>query len=100
MLEQLVLLRVCNITWINFSSPFCLQYLGSTHVKELKGTESTMKSIQKLKKTPSDGTKVPKIILSVSYKGVKFMDYNTQVRQCFLLLFCDYENYGSFVMGL
>lgn len=59
-----------------------LQYLGSTHVKELKGTESTMKSIQKLKKTPSDGTKVPKIILSVSFRGVKFMEYNTQVRMC------------------
>ena len=42
-----------------------------------------MKSIQKLKKTPSDGTKVPKIILSVSFRGVKFMEYNTQVRKTF-----------------
>lgn len=73
--------------WFNFSFPLCGQYLGSTHVKELKGTESTMKSIQKLKKTSSDGTKVPKIILSVSYKGVKFMDCNTQVSQCFCILF-------------
>lgn len=67
---------------VSNSVQYIAQYLGSTHVKELKGTESTMKSIQKLKKTSSDGAKVPKIILSVSYKGVKFMDSNTQTLVC------------------
>lgn len=67
---------------VSASVQYIAQYLGSTHVKELKGTESTMKSIQKLKKTPSDGTKVPKIILSVSFRGVKFMNCNTQTLVC------------------
>lgn len=67
---------------VSASVQYIAQYLGSTHVKELKGTESTMKSIQKLKKTPTDGTKVPKIILSVSFRGVKFMEYNTQTLVC------------------
>ncbi|XP_045113553.1 ankyrin repeat and SAM domain-containing protein 1A-like isoform X12 [Portunus trituberculatus] len=67
---------------VSASVQYIAQYLGSTHVKELKGTESTMRSIQKLKKTPTDGTKVPKIILSVSFRGVKFMEYNTQTLVC------------------
>ncbi|KAG0725591.1 Ankyrin repeat and sterile alpha motif domain-containing protein 1B [Chionoecetes opilio] len=67
---------------VSASVQYIAQYLGSTHVKELKGTESTMKSIQKLKKTSSDGIKVPKIILSVSFRGVKFMDCNTQTLIC------------------
>ncbi|CAL4077916.1 unnamed protein product, partial [Meganyctiphanes norvegica] len=64
------------------SVQYVAQYLGSTHVKELKGTESTMKSIQKLKKSTAEGAKVPRIILSVSYKGVKFIDAVTQSLVC------------------
>lgn len=61
--------------------PFYLQYLGSTHVKELKGTESTIKSIEKLRKSTADGAKVPNILLAVSYLGVRFIDAVTQVSQ-------------------
>lgn len=70
------------------------QYLGSTVVKELRGTESTRKSIQKLKKgeraSLNEGTagfnnshhnvKRP-LYISISYCGVKFIDINTQVNQ-------------------
>ncbi|KAK8744166.1 hypothetical protein OTU49_001029 [Cherax quadricarinatus] len=67
---------------VSASVQYVAQYLGSTHVKELKGTESTMKSIQKLKKSTSEGAKVPKIVLSVSYRGVKFIDAVTQALVC------------------
>lgn len=73
-----------------------MQYLGSTLVKELRGTESTRKSIQKLKR----GERMPPtlstsshnfnghntnqdshrpIILSISHRGVQFFETNTQV---------------------
>ncbi|XP_041969922.1 uncharacterized protein LOC121726575 isoform X2 [Aricia agestis] len=63
---------------------YVANYLGSTVVKELRGTESTKKSIQKLKKTkePRDS---PDIILSISYRGVKFL--NTITRE----LVCEHE---------
>ncbi|XP_042233605.1 ankyrin repeat and sterile alpha motif domain-containing protein 1B-like isoform X2 [Homarus americanus] len=67
---------------VSASVQYVAQYLGSTHVKELKGTESTMKSIQKLKKSTSEGSKIPKIVLSVSYRGVKFIDALTQALVC------------------
>ncbi|XP_066942511.1 ankyrin repeat and SAM domain-containing protein 1A-like isoform X18 [Macrobrachium rosenbergii] len=67
---------------VTSSVQYVAQYLGSTHVKELKGTESTMKSIQKLKKSTSEGAKIPKIVLSVSYRGVKFIDAVTQALVC------------------
>ncbi|XP_069998958.1 ankyrin repeat and sterile alpha motif domain-containing protein 1B [Penaeus vannamei] len=67
---------------VSSSVQYVAQYLGSTHVKELKGTESTMKSIQKLKKSTAEGAKVPKIVLSVSYRGVKFIDAQTQALVC------------------
>lgn len=67
---------------VSASVQYVAQYLGSTHVKELKGTESTMKSIQKLKKSTSEGAKIPKIVLSVSYRGVKFIDALTQALVC------------------
>ncbi|KAG4073307.1 hypothetical protein HA402_002652 [Bradysia odoriphaga] len=65
-----------------------VNYLGSTLVKELRGTESTRKSIQKLKR----GERMPPafnghisqdshhrpIILSISHRGVQFFETNTQ----------------------
>lgn len=72
------------------NSKMLLQYLGSTLVKELRGTESTRKSIQKLKR----GERLPPtfsehvntsqdshrpIILSISHRGVQFFETNTQV---------------------
>ncbi|KAK4312581.1 hypothetical protein Pmani_016012 [Petrolisthes manimaculis] len=61
------------------------QYLGSTHVKELQGTDSTMRSIQKLRKAQLDIGKAPRIVLSVSYRGVRFMDAVN------LTLVCEHE---------
>ncbi|KAJ6643933.1 Ankyrin repeat and sterile alpha motif domain-containing protein 1B, partial [Pseudolycoriella hygida] len=70
-----------------------VNYLGSTLVKELRGTESTRKSIQKLKR----GERVPPnfnvhinsvqdshrpIILSISHRGVQFFEVNTQGTIC------------------
>ncbi|KAM9704867.1 ankyrin repeat and sterile alpha motif domain-containing protein 1B isoform 3-T3 [Menidia menidia] len=49
-------------------------YLGSMLVKELRGTESTQDACAKMRKSTEQMKKVPTIILSVSYKGVKFID--------------------------
>ncbi|XP_009462222.1 PREDICTED: ankyrin repeat and sterile alpha motif domain-containing protein 1B [Nipponia nippon] len=53
-------------------------YLGSMLVKELRGTESTQDACAKMRKRWEKSTeqmkKVPTIVLSVSYKGVKFID--------------------------
>ncbi len=48
-------------------------------MKELKGTESTMKSIQKLRLSTPTAAKIPNIDLSVSYQGVTFIDRETNV---------------------
>ncbi|XP_022254555.1 uncharacterized protein LOC106470250 isoform X2 [Limulus polyphemus] len=58
------------------------QYLGSTLIKELKGLESTRKSIQKLKVSTKQIEKVPNILLSISYTGVKFIDAETEHKVC------------------
>ncbi|XP_061844967.1 ankyrin repeat and sterile alpha motif domain-containing protein 1B isoform X3 [Colius striatus] len=53
-------------------------YLGSMLVKELRGTESTQDACAKMRVRCDTSTeqmkKVPTIVLSVSYKGVKFID--------------------------
>ncbi|XP_063537923.1 uncharacterized protein LOC134747247 isoform X2 [Cydia strobilella] len=64
---------------------YVANYLGSTVVKELRGTESTKKSIQKLKKSTKEPRDSPDIILSISYRGVKFL--NTITRD----LICEHE---------
>lgn len=56
-----------------------LQYLGSTLVKEVRGLESTRKSIQKLKSSTRDMNKIPNVILSISHTGVKFIDAQAKV---------------------
>lgn len=84
---------------INF---FFLQYLGSTVVKELRGTESTRKSIQKLKQDQQHTNatnmlmssqsetnaarnqsfnKQKRILVSlaISHRGVEFIDVNSKV---------------------
>ncbi|XP_065205671.1 ankyrin repeat and SAM domain-containing protein 1A-like isoform X2 [Planococcus citri] len=59
-------------------------YLGSTVVKELRGTESTKKSIQKLKKSTSivDCRVTYDIILAISYRGVKFLNVSDHSLIC------------------
>nr|XP_018918082.1 PREDICTED: ankyrin repeat and SAM domain-containing protein 1A [Bemisia tabaci] len=61
---------------------YLASYLGSTVVKELRGTESTKKSIQKLKKSAGNDVTVPQIVLAISYRGVKFLDPMDQALVC------------------
>ncbi|XP_061380809.1 uncharacterized protein LOC116774236 [Danaus plexippus] len=61
---------------------YVANYLGSTVVKELRGTESTKKSIQKLKKSTKEPRDSPDIILSISYRGVKFLNTITRELVC------------------
>ncbi|XP_011299821.1 ankyrin repeat and SAM domain-containing protein 1A isoform X3 [Fopius arisanus] len=61
---------------------YLANYLGSTVVKELRGTESTKKSIQKLKKTCRDPRVSLGITLAISYRGVRFLDSATNEPIC------------------
>ncbi|XP_051780586.1 ankyrin repeat and sterile alpha motif domain-containing protein 1B isoform X1 [Erpetoichthys calabaricus] len=56
-------------------------YLGSMLVKELRGTESTQDACAKMRKSTEQMKKVPTIVLSVSYKGVKFIDASNKASQ-------------------
>nr|XP_015834887.1 PREDICTED: ankyrin repeat and sterile alpha motif domain-containing protein 1B isoform X1 [Tribolium castaneum] len=59
---------------------YSANYLGSTNIIEFKGTESTKKSIQKVvknKERPSE-----EITLSISYRGVKFINPITKNTIC------------------
>ncbi|KAL5007848.1 hypothetical protein ScPMuIL_016654 [Solemya velum] len=65
---------------------YSAQYLGSTLVSEpLTGSESTQGGISKLKKSAEVVAKIPLIILSISYKGVKFIDAKSKK------VICDHE---------
>ncbi|KAK1116542.1 hypothetical protein K0M31_018943 [Melipona bicolor] len=61
---------------------YVANYLGSTVVKELRGTESTKKSIQKLKKTCREPRVTPDITLAISYRGVRFLNTMTNEPIC------------------
>ncbi|CAM1308000.1 ANKS1A (predicted) [Pycnogonum litorale] len=67
---------------IRGSCNYTAKYLGSTLVKELKGMESTRKSIQKLKNSTKEIGKIPNVVLSMSYKGVNFIDAHTKKMVC------------------
>lgn len=71
------------------------QYLGSTVVKELRGTESTRKSIQKFKKgernigtnnltnlNQNNSINNRAICLAISYRGVEFIDVGNETKIC------------------
>ncbi|XP_056588461.1 ankyrin repeat and SAM domain-containing protein 1A isoform X2 [Triplophysa dalaica] len=49
-------------------------YLGSMLIKELRGTESTQDACAKMRKSTEQMRKIPTIVLSITYKGVKFID--------------------------
>uniref|UniRef100_A0A8C7JMF4 Ankyrin repeat and sterile alpha motif domain containing 1A n=1 Tax=Oncorhynchus kisutch TaxID=8019 RepID=A0A8C7JMF4_ONCKI len=49
-------------------------YLGSMLIKELRGTESTQDACSKMRRSTEQMRKVPTIVLSITYKGVKFID--------------------------
>ena len=60
------------------------QYLGSTLVRHVRGTESTKRSIQKLKKrNAKDTNKCAGIVLAISLSGVHFLDPFSQVQIIF-----------------
>ncbi|XP_066146580.1 ankyrin repeat and SAM domain-containing protein 1A-like [Euwallacea fornicatus] len=59
---------------------YAANYWGSTSIKEFKGTESTKKSIQKVVK--SKDHYLEEIVLSISYKGVKFINPSNQSIIC------------------
>lgn len=49
-------------------------YLGSMLIKDLRGTESTQDACAKMRRSTEQMRKVPTIALSITYKGVKFID--------------------------
>ncbi|OWK06291.1 hypothetical protein Celaphus_00011833, partial [Cervus elaphus hippelaphus] len=49
-------------------------YLGSMLIEDLRGTESTQDACSKMRKSTEHMKKIPTIILSITYKGVKFID--------------------------
>ncbi|XP_026188560.1 ankyrin repeat and SAM domain-containing protein 1A isoform X3 [Mastacembelus armatus] len=49
-------------------------YLGSMLIKELRGTDSTQDACAKMRRSTEQMRKVPTIVLSITYKGVKFID--------------------------
>ncbi|XP_064602362.1 ankyrin repeat and SAM domain-containing protein 1A-like isoform X2 [Liolophura sinensis] len=69
---------------------YVAQYLGSTLVKELHGIDSTREGMTKMKlkfrkkfQNSADALgKIPVIMLSISYKGVKFIDAKTKRVVC------------------
>ncbi|KAJ8360402.1 hypothetical protein SKAU_G00169270 [Synaphobranchus kaupii] len=49
-------------------------YLGSMLIKDLRGTDSTQDACAKMRRSTEQMRKVPTIILSITYRGVKFID--------------------------
>ncbi|XP_038138696.1 ankyrin repeat and SAM domain-containing protein 1A-like isoform X7 [Cyprinodon tularosa] len=49
-------------------------YLGSMQIKDLRGIESTQDACAKIRRSTEQMRKVPTIVLSITYKGVKFID--------------------------
>ncbi|KAH8241383.1 hypothetical protein KR032_011808 [Drosophila birchii] len=70
-------------TLLNEHINYEVQYLGSTVVKELRGTESTKKSIQKLKSSAeSEAKSGSSLSLSICHRGVEFIDVNSKRTIC------------------
>ncbi|KAM9534965.1 ankyrin repeat and SAM domain-containing protein 1A-like isoform 3-T3 [Salvelinus alpinus] len=53
-------------------------YLGSMIIRDLRGIESTQEACAKIRKSKDHSRKGPVVILSITYKGVKFMDAATK----------------------
>ncbi|KAG9352810.1 hypothetical protein JZ751_017386 [Albula glossodonta] len=49
-------------------------YLGSMLIKDLRGTDSTQDACAKMRRSTEQMRKLPTIILSITYRGVKFID--------------------------
>lgn len=61
---------------------YIAQYLGSAVVRQLNGTDSTREGIAKMKKSTENTARIPSITLSISYKGVKFIDADSRRVVC------------------
>ncbi|XP_019911084.1 ankyrin repeat and SAM domain-containing protein 1A isoform X1 [Esox lucius] len=53
-------------------------YLGSMIIRDLRGIESTQEACAKIRKSKDHSRKGPVVILSITYKGVKFIDATTK----------------------
>uniref|UniRef100_A0A8C9WLL1 Ankyrin repeat and sterile alpha motif domain containing 1A n=1 Tax=Scleropages formosus TaxID=113540 RepID=A0A8C9WLL1_SCLFO len=53
-------------------------YLGSMVIKDLRGIESTQEACAKMRRSTEQRRKAPTIILSITYKGVRFIDSSTK----------------------
>ncbi|XP_041084455.1 ankyrin repeat and SAM domain-containing protein 1A-like isoform X7 [Polyodon spathula] len=53
-------------------------YMGSMLIKDLRGTDSTQDACAKMRRSTEQMRKIPTIILSITYKGVKFIDASTK----------------------
>lgn len=73
-------------TLLNGSVAYSAFYMGSTLVKELRGTESTRKSMQKLKASAAaPDTRLhnsPPVRLAISHRGVQFINPQTDAIIC------------------
>ncbi|XP_036674384.3 ankyrin repeat and SAM domain-containing protein 1A [Drosophila suzukii] len=70
-------------TLLNEHINYEVQYLGSTVVKELRGTESTKKSIQKLKSSAEgEGKSGSPLSLAICHRGVEFNDVSSKRTIC------------------
>ncbi|MGH0175397.1 UNVERIFIED_CONTAM: hypothetical protein FKN15_075247 [Acipenser sinensis] len=53
-------------------------YMGSMLIKDLRGTDSTQDACAKMRRSTEQMRKIPTIVLSITYKGVKFIDASTK----------------------
>uniref|UniRef100_A0A6P4FNZ1 Ankyrin repeat and SAM domain-containing protein 1A n=1 Tax=Drosophila rhopaloa TaxID=1041015 RepID=A0A6P4FNZ1_DRORH len=75
--------RHSALTLLNEHINYEVQYLGSTVVKELRGTESTKKSIQKLKSSAEgEGKSGSPLSLAICHRGVEFIDVGSKRTIC------------------
>uniref|UniRef100_A0A3Q2QFX9 Ankyrin repeat and sterile alpha motif domain containing 1A n=1 Tax=Fundulus heteroclitus TaxID=8078 RepID=A0A3Q2QFX9_FUNHE len=62
------------VSYYQSSFTVCFQYLGSMLIKDLRGIESTQDACAKMRRSTEQMRKMPTIVLSITYKGVKFID--------------------------
>jgi len=85
-----VLKLYCSLA-VNLQSNYDLQFLGNVDVDQPKGFKVIKESIQKLKFNQqvrkAEGSKVPKVELTISVEGVALQDPKTKVELLLLLVF-------------
>jgi len=80
----------CSLA-VNLLGNYDLQFLGNVDVDQPKGFKVIKESIQKLKFNQqvrkAEGSKVPKVELTISVEGVALQDPKTKVELLLLLVF-------------